>query len=319
MFAGKSARTCRIAGDKTSVHSIYSGRRAAEYVSIRLLEQELCGSTFNTSPGFQRGTIFSELLLYTALSLLNTMNTIIASNGTAPSIDPPSSHMQSVMEQYRPELEIAWVLLIFGPWLASAARFQSRKHAVARGFSYRTLLAHITAALLLVIRYHARFAATRTWPQPQLTDAVLFTIIAISTFLVEKRSAKRQRPIERIGFQVAVVVQSATFVAAWVLDRDAALFRAAVKFLNWFAWVRYFLVALPMVDARLGEAKNYRTRWDVAVSGSGCLIMWESGIPGGVPIFLGLILVVFAVERVLARNALRYVVQVNQSSTSKGY
>ncbi|PSR80255.1 hypothetical protein BD289DRAFT_490938 [Coniella lustricola] len=225
-------------------------------------------------------------------------------NGTTLPVVDLTTGFQSVVEQYRPELEIAWVLLIFGPWLASAARFRSRKHAVSRGFSYRTLAVHISAALLLVIRYHARFAATRVWPQPELTDAALFTAIAISTFLVEKRSAKRQRPIERIGFQVAVVVQSATFIAAWALDRDAALFRAAVKFLNWFAWVRYFLVALPMIDSRLGMARHYRTRWDVAVSGSGCLIMWESGIPSGLPIFLTLILIVFAAERSLARSAL---------------
>lgn len=118
--------------------------------------------------------------------------------------------------------------------------------------------------------------------------------------------------IFRAGFEVAIMMHGICFAAAWVPwgsggggGRDPVLFRAAVKFINWFASFRSAGYLIAWVDPRLAKGSSIFVRNEVNMIASGSFAMWESGIPAGVPIFLLSIAVLVIVKRTLAKVILR--------------
>lgn len=217
------------------------------------------------------------------------------------------SSLQSASTRFRPELEMLWVILTYSPFLAKTAQFTSPKFTRARVYPYIPIMLHILSGPLLVLRYHARFAAQRVWPRPELIDLVLFSVFSVSSFLLQAYRSKTpySTPAIRTGFQVAILIQTVVFAASWVQGGDATLFRAAVKFMNWFASFRMLERALGKIDPRLAQMKLYAQKFELTTILSACFAMWEAGIPGGVPIFLGLVAVFMIAERAVAETVSR--------------
>lgn len=166
---------------------------------------------------------------------------------------------------------------------------------------------HIISGPLLVLRYHARFAAQRVWPRPELTDLVLFSVFTTSSFLIEAFRGKTpySTPAIQTGFQVAILMQAVVFAVSWVQGGDATLFRAAIKFMNWFASFRTLERVLGKIDPRLAEMKFFAQKFELTTVLSACFAMWEAGIPGGVPIYLGLLAVFMIAQRAVAETVSR--------------
>lgn len=213
----------------------------------------------------------------------------------------------SVLSRYRPELETFFVLAMYSPFLVQTFSYSSAKLTRARGYPYLPMLAHIFSGPLYVLRYHARYAALRAWPKPDATDLVLFTLFNASSFLLELRRSRStySTPVIRSGFQAAILMHGAIFAVSWLGARDAALFRASVKFLNWFAWFRLTGLSLPVMDPRLGQVKNYATRTELTMVLSASVAVWEAGVPAGVPLILGMVATFLLGERVLARMLMK--------------
>lgn len=217
------------------------------------------------------------------------------------------SSLSSFVTRYRPELELLWTLTICTPFLARTYSYLSPTITRARSYPYPSMLLHILLPPLIILRYHARYAATRTWPQPDFTDLVLFTLFNASSFLLEvsRSPSSYTTPPIRTGFHAAVLIHAALFFSSWLSGRDAGLFRAAVKLLNWFASFRAAEKLLPKIDARLSEVKSFATRFEMTMLLSGCWGMWEAGVPGGVPWFLGAIAGFMVLERGVAEAVYR--------------
>lgn len=213
----------------------------------------------------------------------------------------------SFLTRYRPELETLFVLVMYSPFLVQTFSYSSAKLTRARGYPYLPMLAHIFAGPLYVLRYHARYAALRAWPKPDTTDLVLFSLFNASSFLLELRRSRSaySTAVIRSGFQSAILMHAVVFAASWYGGKDAALFRASVKFLNWFGWFRLVERALPVFDPRLGQMKNYATKFELTMVVSAGLAVWEAGVPAGPLIVLGMLATFMLGERFLAKMLLK--------------
>lgn len=153
---------------------------------------------------------------------------------------------------------------------------------------------------MLVLRYHARFAATRTWPQPDVSDLVLFTVFNLTSFILEasRSSQHYNTPAGRTGFQAVILIQTVVFGASWLQRRDPALFRVSIKIMNWFASFRILSQWAERISP--GLKRDLSLKWSTTVVLSATFAMWEAGVPGGVPVFLGLTAFFMVMERAIA-------------------
>lgn len=208
--------------------------------------------------------------------------------------------LRATLSLYRPELEILWVLLTYAPYIPPSMAYTSRKLSRARNYPYIPLLVHILIAPMLVLRYHARYAATRTWPPPDVPDLVLFTVFNLTSFILEaSRSSQHYNgPAGRTGFQAVILIQTVAFSTSWLQGRDPTLFRASIKIMNWFASFRILLQWAEKISP--GLKKDYPLKWSSTVVLSANFAMWEAGVPGGVPVFLGLTALFMVLERTVA-------------------
>ena len=213
----------------------------------------------------------------------------------------------SFLSRYRPELETLFVVAMYSPFLAKTFSYSSAKLTRARGYPYFPMLAHIFVGPLYVLRYHARYAAMRVWPKPDSTDLVLFALFNASSFLLELRRSTNPYTtgVIRAGFQGAIFMHAVIFALSWYGGRDAELFRTSVKFLNWFAWFRLVEKSLPVLDPRLGQMKNFSTKFELTMVLSASLAVWEAGVPAGVPVIVMIHAIFLLGERVLAKMMLR--------------
>lgn len=221
-------------------------------------------------------------------------------NSTIPAPDSFLDLANRKMANYRPELEFAWVILSYSPFLLSTFSYTSPKVARARVYPYLPLVVHIFTALMIVLRYHARFAALRVWPRPDAVDLALFASFSLSSFVVEAYRSSRSLATIRSGFQAAILLQAVVFGASWARGGDPALFRAAVKLFNWFGSFRAVFQFLHRIDPRLAPVKSFAARYEVTMLASGPFAAWEAGVPAGVPIFFGLITAFMVLNRKVA-------------------
>jgi len=213
----------------------------------------------------------------------------------------------SALSRYRPELETLFVLVLYSPFLFQTFSYSSAKRTRARGYPYVPMVLHIFVGPLYVLRYHARYAALRVWPKPDSTDLVLFSLFNVSSFLLELHRSRSpySTAVIRTGFQGAVLMHAVVFAASWFGGKDAGLFRASVKFLNWFGWFRLVEKSLPIFEPRLGQMKNASTRFELTMVLSASLAAWEAGVPAGVPVVVGIHAAFLFGERALAKMLLR--------------
>lgn len=230
-----------------------------------------------------------------------------AATMSVPSLAGGSSSLAHLLVRFRPELELLWVLLSYAPFLGMTARFTSPKFARARSYPYPPLVLHIATGPLLVLRYHARYAAQRAWPRPEAADVLLFAAFAVSSLLLQAHRSRTpySTPAIRTGFQASVLLQAALFGLALLRGGDPVLFRAAVKYTNWFASFRATYGLLGVVDPRLAGVRCFAQRFEVATVVSGCFAVWEAGVPAGVPVFLGLVAGLIILERAVAETISR--------------
>lgn len=213
-----------------------------------------------------------------------------------------------LLARFRPELELLWVLLSYSPFLARTFRLTSPKVARARDYPYVPMMVHIFSAPMLVLRYHARYAAQGVWPRPEAADLLLFSAFSLSSFFLEayRSPVPFSTPPVRTGFQAAILIQAVLFGASWVRGGgDPVLFRAVIKYMNWFASFRATSRLAGLVDLRLAAPANYAQRIELTMVVSGCFAAWEAGVPAGVPVFLGLMGVLMVVERAVAEMVWR--------------
>lgn len=212
---------------------------------------------------------------------------VVPLEGRVATTTPSPVHLfTSTLSRYRPELELLWVLLTYAPFMVQTYSYVSPRKTRVRQYPYPGILIHIFMAPLYVLRWHARYAALRVWPQPELFDLILFAGFWLGSVSLELSRVRKGAavPLVRAGFQVTIALQGAGFAAAWVRGRDAALFRATVKFCNWFASYRSVTRLWAYLDANL--AKNYAIASSLTMVASGCYAVWEAEVPYGVPLFL---------------------------------
>lgn len=223
--------------------------------------------------------------------------------------------LMSFLNRYRPELDMLWVVLTYSPFLVPTYEYLSTRKTRFRKYPHPAMLAHILVAPLYILRWHARYAALRAWPQPEVLDLVLFAAFWASSVGIElsrtvgKGRGGLQVPLLRAGFQVAVALHGLCFAAAWygvpglVPSRDPAMFRATVKFFNWFASFRLAARLVGRLDPEL--AKSPAAMTSLAMMMSASYALWEAGLPNAVPVFMaGTGLLVLA-KRTLAERMAR--------------
>lgn len=217
-------------------------------------------------------------------------------------------YLQSALTRYRPEAEILFTIALYSSFLAKHITLSTTpKRARARGFPYPTLLVHILTSYALVARYHVRYAGMRTWPVPDTTDLVAFTIFSLTRIHLEAIKARPQPVAFRASIHTAILLQIGMFAASWLGGRDPALFRTSIKLFNWFAWFRLTVPALDVIEPRLKPMRNIGPKVEVAALVSMSISLWEAGYPYGVPLQIGLLSLLVMGERAVAGMVSRLV------------
>lgn len=248
---------------------------------------------FTRSPGKQPSSFSS--------SNSSTFCIMDSANLTASGVDMSmSTKLQTNFTQYRPELEILWVLLTYSQFLPDKARYASPKLARVRGFPHIPMVTHILASLTLVLRYHTRYAITRVWPHPELLDLVLLATFSLTSWVLQAARSTMSycSSPRRTGFQAAIIIQSVLFAASWIQGRDPTLFRASIKLLNWFASYRFVAQWITRIDPTLKP--NFIMQQSAIVILSAVFATWEADVPGGAAGFLVLVAALMVVERTIA-------------------
>ncbi|ROW06895.1 hypothetical protein VMCG_04195 [Cytospora schulzeri] len=210
-------------------------------------------------------------------------------------------YLQSALTRYRPEADILFCIALYSPLLAQTFAYSSPKFTRARGYTYLTVVVHVLSSLPLVIRYHARHAILRVWPSPDTTDLALFAASILTSFRIEARRAGNQRAAYRASFHAGFLMFLGVFAASWVRGRDPGLFRVTVTLFNWFAWFRWAVRMLPVVDPRFRRVKDFGVRMEVGLLLSLSLALSLAGYPYGVPLQLGLTSIFMLAERAIAK------------------
>lgn len=233
---------------------------------------------------------------------IGTSSVLPHEGGFATSTSNPLHLLLAVLSRYRPELELLWVLLSWSPFLARSYSYASPKVTRVSAYPYPSMLAHIFVAPLYVLRWHARYAALRVWPKPELLDLVLFSAFWLTSASLEwaRNRVGPRYPVGRAGFQVAIMMHGVFFAAAWWGGRDPALFRATVKFFNWFASFRGARLLLARVDPKL--MANYHASSSMIATTSACFALWEAGVPNAIPVFLVSVVALATAKQALAKR-----------------
>ena len=233
------------------------------------------------------------------------MSVALNSTFMPPGSSPEADNLQMYgapyyLARYRPEAEILFCIAMYTPFLAQTFAYSSPKRARARNYPYLTLLVHAICGFSLVVRYHARYVALRVWPEPDNVDLAVFSVFALTSFYLQVWRSKGQGPAYRAGFQASILMHPAVFAASWLMGQDPALFRVAIKFIDWFSWFRFTVDLLPVIDSRLKLMKNFGTRLELTCILSGSVAVYQSGYPSGILLLFGLISATMIMERAIA-------------------
>lgn len=230
-----------------------------------------------------------------------------AENSTIPltwATDGPSAYLVSALggfiNSYSPELECAFRLALFAPFLGKTFSLTRPKQARIRRFPYLPMVVHVLSAPLQFVRYYGTYIRSRESPIPDYVDLLFSGLFILTSALLITSRARRHSNITRTVFQATILQHAAIFVLGYWWS-NARLFGLSVKFLNLFSWFRAVHRVLPrLLPMRFRGPGKYIACYDAAIVVGTFVSLWEVGYPAGSGIFAGLVALLIWVERSLA-------------------
>jgi hypothetical protein len=207
----------------------------------------------------------------------------------------------------RPQLDLLWHLFIYGFILTfntpGVVRNYRRRYQKS---SNLPLYMHLTVGIAEVLRYYVR-AVLSQGPhgevQPDLVDLVLCYIHTYGTLVLAKDLLKGHPVLSRAVYQSEGLVRMGLSTAAY-LGQSPFLHQASIKFTDNFVYTRFGI----MFAVRYGYFPRFSAAYAVGSGISPLLAMADTGIPGGLVLFLGVLWGVVGVNRWTAGMVLeRYV------------
>ncbi|ENH71959.1 hypothetical protein Focb16_v005580 [Fusarium oxysporum f. sp. cubense] len=143
------------------------------------------------------------------------------------------------------------------------------------------LALHILAATFELTRYY--FRAFRRTVQPDLFDTAACMIHSITSLRLA-RTLRRGDKTTRASYQAPAMLRPALSLAA-VVRQDVFAHEACVKLLHAFLYTRLLIFVAKRIG--LGKIQSHSTIYARAVTLGAILAIRSSGLPAGVPIYVG--------------------------------
>ncbi|KAL5583994.1 hypothetical protein FOVSG1_015345 [Fusarium oxysporum f. sp. vasinfectum] len=143
------------------------------------------------------------------------------------------------------------------------------------------LALHILAATFELTRYY--FRAFRRTVQPDLFDTAACMIHSITSLRLA-RTLRRGDKTTRASYQAPAMLRPVLSFAA-VVRQDAFAHEACVKLLHAFLYTRLLIFVAKRIG--LGKIQSHSTIYARAVTLGAILAIRSSGLPAGVPIYVG--------------------------------
>jgi hypothetical protein len=143
------------------------------------------------------------------------------------------------------------------------------------------LALHILAATFELTRYY--FRAFRRTIQPDLFDTAACMIHSITSLRLA-RTLRRGDKTTRASYQAPAMLRPVLSLAA-VVRQDAFAHEACVKLLHAFLYTRLLIFVAKRIG--MGKIQSHSTIYAQAVTLGAILAIISSGLPAGVPIYIG--------------------------------
>ncbi|VUC34279.1 unnamed protein product, partial [Clonostachys rosea] len=175
-------------------------------------------------------------------------------------------------------------IIVFISVLLYHTRHSAPKYKITfRKRSQIPLVLHIISGAFEIIRFHA--LSTIRPPIPTGLDLFASLVQSLTTLQLVK-TLTRGDVTTRPTYQVAGMVRPPLSLLAFALG-DAQLHRGSVKLVNGFIYVRIIIYISRLLQ--LQRVFNGSATYAYAVFLGGIVAVYESKLPGGIPIYLGLV------------------------------
>ncbi|SCN99760.1 uncharacterized protein FFB20_10988 [Fusarium fujikuroi] len=143
------------------------------------------------------------------------------------------------------------------------------------------LALHVLAATFELTRYY--FRASRRTVQPDLFDTAACMIHSITSLRLA-RTLRRGDKTTRASYQAPAMLRPVLSFAA-VVRQDSFAHEACVKLLHAFLYTRLLIFMSKRIG--MGKIQSHSTIYAQAVTLGAILAIISSGLPAGVPIYIG--------------------------------
>ncbi|KAI8416122.1 hypothetical protein FOFC_02431 [Fusarium oxysporum] len=159
-----------------------------------------------------------------------------------------------------------------------------------------TLGLHVLAAVFELTRYYAR--AWRGTVHADLLDTAACLIHSFTSLRLA-RTLRRGDKTTRASYQAPAMLRPLLSLAA-VVKNDAFAYQACVKLLHAFLYTRLLILVAKRIG--LGSVQTYPQIYAQAVTLGAILAIISSGIPAGVPIYIGAVSLVMVFNQRTSLN-----------------
>ncbi|CZT10016.1 uncharacterized protein RAG0_14638 [Rhynchosporium agropyri] len=216
------------------------------------------------------------------------------------------SLISGFLKSNSPELEFAFRLALFAPFLGKTFRLVRPKQTRIRKFPYLPLVIHILCAPAQFLRYYGSYIQTRNLPVPDRLDLLFSGLFSLTSFILICMRAQRHSNITRTVFQTTITQHGVPFILGYYWG-DARLFGLSVRFMSLFSWFRVVHRVLPrLLPVRFKGPGKYVVTYDAAIVVGTFISLWEVGYPAGAGIFAGSVACLMWLERLLALRVANY-------------
>lgn len=193
-------------------------------------------------------------------------------------------------------IDIVWTAAIFLYFLPYICH-QSMSDGYIKAYRARRsiFLLHITTSLTEVILYYFKLWHTGTPPVATVSDLMLCTIQGLSSFYLAERTHRSSKYRSRYTHATfhCMAVQRALATGLSIYYQSTTWNRASIKLLNSFIWARLIIhhvgKVLPMIETS-------QQRYTVGILGCHIIGLLEGGYPNGVPLYIGLMTLLLALD-----------------------
>lgn len=203
----------------------------------------------------------------------------------------------TLYHEHRTGAEITWIVFAYGFWTSTIWNTATRTGpSRARKIPHSILTLHTVSSVMEFLLYYIFLARTGDIPQLSTLNFALSIVQAMTGMWLAAtihRWPRGHLQSVRCAFQCMAIQR---ILASAIAYRTGSAFwhKASIKLLNNFIWARFLIYTVPKY---ITGFESFHSRINVGVIGCHFLGLWEGDYPNGIGIYMGLSVLLLALDR----------------------